>query len=171
MITITAGLNLLQQVFHSRLSLVEFILSLKCGKCLGIQLSLLIIAVQRSQHLGFLRFRILLADCRNLLRRNPAKILQFKKQIWLLSLFKYSTKTTYNHHQLLLHKYHNCTYFPCMEILRKSTVSTEFLAIVRSSPETCVFLQNFHNWKFGEISVVYAVIIISYFMVSEIYNY
>ena len=44
-----------------------------------------------------------------------------------------------------------------MEILVKGTVSAEFQAILPKLCGNCVFHQNFHTRKLGEITVFYAV--------------
>ena len=55
-------------------------------------------------------------------------------------------------------KYRNFTYFPVVESLQKGTVSIEFRPKLCGN---CVFPQNFRTRKLGEISVFYAVLIIT----------
>ena len=58
-------------------------------------------------------------------------------------------------------KHRNFTKFPDAEILWKDTVSTELMTIVPKLYGNCVFQQNIHTRKLGEITVYYAVIEIS----------
>ena len=53
-------------------------------------------------------------------------------------------------------KYHNFTWFPGVEILRKDTVSAKFQTIRRKLCRNCAFPQNFYTRKSGEILVFFA---------------
>ena len=53
-------------------------------------------------------------------------------------------------------KYRNFNQFPVVEILRKGTVSTQFLVIHPNLCGNCAFPQNFHTRKLFETTVFYA---------------